>query len=122
MLYARQRHATKRKAATVFSTCMEGVKTYGIAARASLSMPSARSPLLKALEVLKIDSPSQSAMFYFFEPPEEKISTKPKKLKPYLVLLTASAPTRGKVVLAMIWICAVAVFKGPSVLIHLKSP
>ena len=39
-----------------------------------------------------------------FEPTEGGISTKPKEQKTCLVLLTASAPTRGKGPLAVIWV------------------
>ena len=58
---------------------------------------------------------------FLFEPAKvREISTKPKEQKTCLVLLTASAPTRGKGTLAVIWIFAVVVFEGSSVLIHQK--
>ena len=56
----------------------------------------------------------------FFEPPEGKLARIQRNKCPCLVLLTASALTRGKCTLAVIWICAVAVFEGFSVLIDLK--
>ena len=40
---------------------------------------------------------------------------------PCLVVLTASAPNRGKGALAVIWNCSVIVFEGASVPIHLKA-
>ena len=47
---------------------------------------------------------------FFFVPPEGRIKTKPKEQQPLSSPVTASAPTRGKGAMAVIWVCAVAVF------------
>ena len=56
----------------------------------------------------------------YLNPQRGKLERSRREKSPCLVLLSASERTRGKGALAVIWICAVVVFGGFSVVIHLK--
>ena len=62
----------------------------------------------------------RSDLALFHHPLRGELVLSRRNKSPCLVLLTASAPTRGKGALTTIRICAVVVFEGFSVLIYLK--